>query len=193
MLVRVPLRYPILLVIILFFTNSNCQKLISTSGYDYLANDFSISWSIGEVVNSTYRLTDSLYLTQGYQQPLLLCSPCETKDSSTLVVYFDDFNSEENKINHNTLKEISDQIGSINIAPNPTIERLNFNTSILFNGKGSISIIDAEGKVMRLETINYITSEPTIQSIDIQHFLPGKYYLRISNGTTVISRPFIKL
>ena len=61
------------------------QQLLAPAGDTFCEEDLNISWSIGETLISTYQLNDSIYLTQGFQQPLLICSPCDEEESNRFI------------------------------------------------------------------------------------------------------------
>ena len=153
------------------------QSLVTPAGKTFYGDDFKISWSIGEPLITTYQISDTLFITQGFQQPYLICNPCEPKNTEAVANIFKKLNEEE----------------SILISPNPLSHLLNMHTTILFDGEGYIAIMDGLGKVRRLEAINYSTAGPSTLSIDVSDYLPGKYYIKISNGASVQSTAFIKI
>ncbi|MEI6822987.1 MAG: GEVED domain-containing protein [Bacteroidota bacterium] len=87
-------------------------------------------------------------------------------------------------INENTAN------GSINISPNPAHDKLNINCNNIKNGKTIFTIYNVEGiKLFNEETI--ITTDNYINTINVNKFKSGIYFLRIENGNNIFNRKII--
>ncbi len=172
------LRKSILFIFSAFFISGESygQQLFSPAASTYYDEDYSISWSIGESAISSFQINDSLYLTQGLQQPFLICSPCDSIALDT-----------------QDLKNSNEFADYLQILPNVVSSQLNIITSLLFDGKGYMAIMDGNAQVLHLEVITYKTTEPKRRTMDISTYPPGKYFVKISNGISVVSTSFIKI
>lgn len=161
---------------LLFCEVLSAQTLLSPAGATFFAEEFNVQWSIGEQEISTDTIDDSFIITQGFNQPLIICNPC-TEDIGIHI-------SEEE------VHEISDWIF---VFPNPVGTQLQLETKITFSGLGYIAILDGTGRVMRLESISEITTDISTRTINVEGYLPGRYYLKIFNGVFSETTSFVKL
>jgi len=67
---------------------------------------------------------------------------------------------------------------SLNVYPNPTTDYLNIEMKDLFYGHAQISICDLGGKKLLVKNMN-IPDNGLIETIDLNHFMPGYYLIEI--------------
>jgi len=60
-----------------FLTFCKAQSTISPSAGRYSNDDLSIDWTIGEVAVTTLKIDEGILITQGFNQPIVLCNPCD--------------------------------------------------------------------------------------------------------------------
>lgn len=125
--------------------------LANDGGYAPLSNG-SISWSIGEPVSETYTGSNNI-LTMGFHQPEL-----------TLI---------------NMIQEQGEDV-KILVFPNPVKDVLSVNLKGLNNGKYTVELNDAIGKLIyRSETD--VTEDSYIFQLKVNETAAGNYFLRVSN------------
>jgi len=74
------------------------QNVVTSAGGTYQSDTYSLEWSIGETIISTLP-ADSLFLTQGFNQPMIICSPCE-EDLTEQFPFESDENEHRYPIRH---------------------------------------------------------------------------------------------
>jgi len=164
-------------VLALSFLELPAQTLISPSGSIFQNSDLNISWSIGEQFISTWEIDDHHILTQGYNQPFFLCESCLEIEMNNLPSQGkEDFFVSER----------------ILVFPNPVTTSLNIQTSIQIEGSGYMTIQNSEGRILYMEDLEKEKFEQ-LSRIDVTHYLPGTYYLKIFNGASLESAVFIKI
>jgi len=154
--------------------NAKAQTLRPTTQGTFSNHNMMIDWSLGETLISTHQVGDSLYLTQGFNQPLIICEPCDESIEEQIII----------DANTNSI--------ALSISPNPVANLLRFETTMTLDGQGYIAIIDNSGSVNRLQSITTKSSGLSSMSIDISSYLPGSYYLKIFNGQYSEIAQFIK-
>jgi hypothetical protein len=111
----------------------NSQDIITTSGSYEKSSTTSISWTLGELVTSSY-INDSISFCQGFQQP----------DLSITIV-----------------DQIPEIDYNISIAPNPVSEFITLNIDEAINTKIEYNIIDISGNILYKN--NVISNKTEIQ------------------------------
>jgi hypothetical protein len=89
------------------------------------------------------------------------------------------------------ISDPASEIATLELYPNPAVDLLNVNYSLKENENVSITIYDIQGKIMTATTPVMQSSGKYVESIDMEDYLPGIYFMHITAGTTVITRKFV--
>lgn len=124
-------------------------SVLSSSGGYGENEDFSISWTIGELAITTVE-GENLVLTQGFQQPLNIGTSIR-KDEITW---------------------------NISVFPNPVQDELNIQFDISESKDFLLEIQDVTGRIFMQEPYNNMNSGDLV-IINTSEFVSGVYFLRI--------------
>lgn len=141
------------------------QEVIATAGGFNTSSDksVSISWTLGETIIPTLVSSDgSLILTHGFQQRLTVSSVEENFEDPVDVTVF----------------------------PNPAGESINIQFKSAIDKEILISLLDAQGKLVRTDQIE-VTA--LIKQMNLQDLPAGVYYLRLTKGKLVNVYKVVKL
>ncbi|MDA8693438.1 T9SS type A sorting domain-containing protein [Saprospiraceae bacterium] len=173
--------YLYIFCISLVVNQSHAQAVLSPAGSSYSNSEFSIEWTIGEMNISTQNISSNIFLTQGFNQPLLICEPCEN-------------NLENDPLTESLIKkERIIQSTDISIYPNPTSDIINIELELDIESQVYIAIYNIAGRMLRLESLSGSNSTTFNTSINVSEYAVGLYYLRIFNNNISETLSFEKL
>jgi hypothetical protein len=141
------------------------QEVIASAGGFNTSSDksVSISWTLGETIIPTLVSGDgSLILTHGFQQKIIVSSVEENFEDPVDVTVF----------------------------PNPAGESINIQFKSAIDKEILISLLDAQGKLVRTDRIE-VTA--LIKQMNLQDLPAGVYYLRLTKGKLVNVYKVVKL
>jgi hypothetical protein len=141
------------------------QEVIASAGGYSTSSDksVSISWTLGETVIPTLTSGDrSLILTHGFQQKLIISSVEENFEDPVNVTVF----------------------------PNPAGESIKIQFKSAIDKEILISLLDAQGKLVRTDQIE---ATVLVKQINLQDLPAGVYYLRLTKGKLVNVYKVVKL
>lgn len=143
---------------------TNQEVIASAGGYNISSDkSVSISWTLGETIIPTFVSGDrSLILTHGFQQRLIISSVEENFEDPVDVTVF----------------------------PNPAGESINILFKSAIDKEILISLLDAQGKLVRSAQIE-VTA--IIKQINLQDLPAGVYYLRLTKGKLINVYKVVKL
>lgn len=139
------------------------QVISSAGGYNVSSgtNQISISWTLGETIIPSFA-AGGLTLTHGFQGTLIITTVEENILNPVKVIIF----------------------------PNPTSEVIDIEFDTPTDGEISLSLLDAQGKLVKTGKIEAAT---TNKEISMQNFPSGIYYLRLTKGKLVNVYKVVKL
>ena len=140
------------------------EVIASAGGYNKSAdNTISISWTLGETIIPTFTSQDgSIILTHGFQQKLIIT----------------------------TVEESLEDLVQVTIYPNPTSEMINIRFQSATDKEILVSLLDAQGKLVKTDRIDVAVLDKTINMQDVP---AGLYYLRLTKGKLVNVYKVVKL
>lgn len=136
------------------------EVIASAGGYD-TNGGLSISWTLGETIIPTFTNGD-LVLTHGFQQQLLVT----------------------------TVEENLEELVHVKVFPNPASDNVNIKFESPVEGEISLTIIDAQGRLIKTDFIEPAMLE---KQINLQDLPAGIYYLRLTKGKLVNVYKVVKL
>lgn len=133
-------------------------QVISSAGASQTKSDISVSWTIGELATTTLKSGDYI-LTQGFHQ------------GNLYVTGIDDTEG------HQPL--------DVSAFPNPTNNTFNLmiGSQIETNNRTNIEIVDVTGRVVYSKNVAIGQNEKF--TIDVNHFKPGVYIVRVINAERI--------
>jgi hypothetical protein len=153
-------RFVVILMLAFFPFFAQAQEIISTAGSQYGNGNINFTYTIGEPFVQSYSNNNN-QLTEGFQQPYYL----------TIV---------------NT-NEVSNQLQTITIYPNPTAEKIMVQF-VNLDKNTIVKLSDETGKII-FENI----LQNNITEIDMQAYAVGIYYLQVfENQQLIASKKIIK-
>lgn len=90
-----------------------------------------------------------------------------------------------------SIKTLVQLFGELNIFPNPVVKELNFQFKDQSNSRLSVQILDAKGNLISTQYLEK-SSEILEHMFDVENLSQGIYFLNISNGAKVNTKPFFK-
>lgn len=90
-----------------------------------------------------------------------------------------------------SIETAGEVLGLLTIYPNPAKDKLKVLTPMIGNAPIHFSIIDANGKTVRIMTITETENGLNHLEIDLSELDNGVYYIRLENGGLYSSKPFI--
>jgi hypothetical protein len=141
------------------------QEVIACAGGYNMSSDksVSVSWTLGETIVPTLISGDgSLILTHGFQQKLIVAS----------------------------IEDKFADLVKVNVFPNPVNESINIQFENAIDKEISISLLNAEGKLVKTDQIE---TTALIKIINLQDLAAGVYYLRLTKGNLVNVYKVVKL
>ncbi len=89
------------------------------------------------------------------------------------------------------LEDVANSYTHFNIYPNPASEMVNLSFEQFEEGDLKISLVDISGKILS-EFIQPQVGVGTVsKTIDVRTLLPGMYYIRVWNGTSMYAKPIV--
>jgi hypothetical protein len=138
------MKRSILILITLFFALSASsqykQDVIASAGGYNVATGISISWTLGETIIPTYKSADnSLILTHGFQQQLILTTVEENLETQVTVTIY----------------------------PNPASDNVNIRFDEALDDEVNLTIVNSQGKLVKNVVIEATTIEKQINLQDL--------------------------
>lgn len=144
-----------LLLLILFtvwmnniYSQSTSPKIVSTAGETFQGTSLQIDWTLGEVAITTI-LNSTQQITQGFHQPYSILTDVD---------------------------ELPQEIGQINVFPNPTSDWLELNFFFNQTKEVYIRLYDNHGKLILKK---YYKGQFISESISLSELPNGNYFLNI--------------
>ena len=111
---------------------------------------------------------------------------CENKNSLSIMVVLE---NEDAPIYSGGLEATS--FGGLMIYPNPTAGELTLNFSSEVVGNTIVNVVDLAGKTLSTKTIETFKGVNTLE-LNVSDLAVGTYFVRMDNGTEVVSHKFVK-
>jgi len=136
------------------------EVIASAGGYD-VNGGISVSWTLGETIIPVFK-NSNLSLTHGFQQQIIITA----------------------------IEKNIDVPVELSLFPNPASDVLNIKFESPLDSKLDITILDSQGRLVRIDVIEAALEE---KQINLQDLSPGVYYLRLAKGRLVNVYKVVKL
>ncbi len=119
------------------------------------------NWTIGATQWQLYTQDDDSYIGSHY---MTACAPASAKRNTV-----------------STVEEVTPKDG-LKVYPNPASDILNVELITSEKGEVILSLLDLSGKLIYHSVNNYSASEVFTQTVDVNDFVPGVYFLVVNSG-----------
>jgi type IX secretion system substrate protein len=140
-------------------SQSLSPEVISTSGEIFQGTYVEIEWTIGEMVIDNIQNSNH-QITQGFHQPYYTIT---------------------------SLTNLPEEIGSINVSPNPTSETINIELSFNVKKRVTLYLSDIHGKSILVKEIH---CKNIIESLSLSNVNAGIYFLNLQIDDTKYPNTF---
>ena len=79
-------------------------------------------------------------------------------------------------------------ISSVNVYPNPVAHTANVQFELSTGNKVSLTMVNALGQVVYTEELGNLAAGQHLQSISVESFSDGLYFLNINTGNALVSK-----
>lgn len=165
-------------------TQSISRSSIVTTGDFTTSNNYSLSWSVGEL--SAYStLQNSHHLTGGFQQGELQTAANRRAAAPPTQ---EGYNNE-----YPLFKQTPNEQVKVSVYPNPTMHQLSLDLDGFAESNGHLLILDASAKPVITQHFD-LRNQHMITIDQVEALAPGKYFLQIyQQGTIKWTSSFLKI